>query len=116
MKKKKKKDLKTDAFFPTLTKNVSLFIGTFPGGSDSKIFVCNAEEPGLIPGLERSLEKGKATLSSILAWRTPWIVRGGKKLDKTEQPTFHFTVCELHFNLKNLKTHMDFLKTPLKNI
>ena len=59
---KKKKDLKTDAFFPTLTKNVSLFIGIFPGGSDSKIFACNAEEPGLIPGLERSLEKGMAPL------------------------------------------------------
>ena len=30
------------------------------------------EDPGLIPGLKRSLEKGKATHSSILAWRIPW--------------------------------------------
>ena len=33
---------------------------------------CNAGDPGLIPGLGRSLEKGKATHSSILAWRIPW--------------------------------------------
>ena len=83
-------------------------------GSDSKESACNAGDPGLIPGLERSagertgyplqyswaslvaqlvknppamqetwarslswedpLEKGKATHSSILAWRIPWTV------------------------------------------
>ena len=31
----------------------------------------NARDPGLIPGLEDPLEKGKATHSSILAWRIP---------------------------------------------
>ena len=30
---------------------------------------------GSIPGLGRSLEKGKATHSSILAWRIPWTVK-----------------------------------------
>ena len=29
---------------------------------------------GLIPGLGRSLDKGKATHCSILAWRIPWTV------------------------------------------
>ena len=44
---------------------------TFPGGSDSKEYICNAEDLGLIPGLEDPLEKGMATHSSILAWRIP---------------------------------------------
>ena len=36
---------------------------------------CNAGDTGdvgSIPGLQRSLEKGLATHSSILAWRIPW--------------------------------------------
>ena len=33
---------------------------------------CNAGDPGSIPGLERSPEKGMATHSSFLAWRIPW--------------------------------------------
>ena len=33
-------------------------------------------------GWEDRLEKGKATHSSIVAWRIPW---GGKELDMTEQ-------------------------------
>ena len=35
---------------------------------------CNARGPGLIPRSGRSLEKGMATHSSILAWRIPWTV------------------------------------------
>ena len=44
------------------------------------------------PGWEDLLEKGKATHSSILAWRIPW---GRKELDTTEQLSIHFT--SLHF-------------------
>ena len=44
----------------------------FPGGSDGKESACNAGDLGSIPGLGRSLEKGAATHSSILAWRIPW--------------------------------------------
>ena len=44
----------------------------FPGGSDGKESACNAGDLGLIPGLERSLEKEMATHSNILAWRIPW--------------------------------------------
>ena len=47
----------------------------FPCGSAGKEFACNAGDMGLIPGLGRSLEKGKATHSSILAWRIPWTVK-----------------------------------------
>ena len=54
-----------------------------PGGSDSKESACNVGELGLIPGLKDLLEKGKATHSSILAWRmySPW---GHKELGMTE--------------------------------
>ena len=45
----------------------------FPGGSDGKEFACNARDPGLIPGSERSLGEGIATHSNILVWRIPWI-------------------------------------------
>ena len=30
----------------------------FPGGSDGKVFACNAGDPGLIPGSGRSPEEG----------------------------------------------------------
>ena len=43
----------------------------FPGGSASKESACNVEELGLIPRLGRSLPKGMATHSSILAWKIP---------------------------------------------
>ena len=35
-------------------------------------------------GWEDPLEKGKATHSSILAWRIPWSPWDGKELDTTE--------------------------------
>ena len=44
----------------------------FPGGLDSKDSACNMGGLGSIPGSGKSLEKRKATHSSILAWRTPW--------------------------------------------
>ena len=40
-------------------------------GSAGKESTCNAGDLGLIPGLGRSPEKGKATHSSILAWKIP---------------------------------------------
>ena len=43
----------------------------FPGGSDGKESACNEGDPGLICRLGRSPGEGKATHSSILAWRIP---------------------------------------------
>ena len=43
----------------------------FPGSSVGKEFACNARDPGSILGREDPLEKGKATHSTILAWRIP---------------------------------------------
>ena len=60
-----------------------VFLGV-PGGSAGKESTCNEGDIGSILGLERypekkkkkkgTLEKGKATHSSILAWRIPWTV------------------------------------------
>ena len=50
-----------------------VFLG-FPCDSAGKESVCSAGDLGSIPGSGRSLEKGKATHSSILAWRIPWTV------------------------------------------
>ena len=47
----------------------------FPDSSVAKESTCNAGDPSLILGWEDSLEKGKATHFSILAWRIPWTVQ-----------------------------------------
>ena len=52
----------------------SFSVSGFPSGSAGKESVCNARDLGSVPGLARSLEKEKATHSSILAWRIPWTV------------------------------------------
>ena len=51
-----------------------VFLG-FPGGSAGKESACHAGDLGSIPGFGNiPPEKGKATHSSILAWRIPWAV------------------------------------------
>ena len=55
----------------------------FPGSSTGKESACTAGDLGSILGWEDPLEKGKATHSSILAWKIPWTM-GRKESDKTE--------------------------------
>ena len=43
----------------------------FPGDSDGKESACDAGDPGLILGWEGPLENGRATHTTILAWRIP---------------------------------------------
>ena len=45
-------------------------------------------------GWEDPLEKGKATHSRILAWRTPWTVESMGSQSRTRLSTFHFTTRE----------------------
>ena len=52
---------------------VSILLG-FPVGSAGKESGCNVEDLGSILGWKDPLEKGKATHSSVLAWRIPWTV------------------------------------------
>ena len=58
---------------------------------------CNAGDAGSAPGSGRSLVKGTAAHSSVLAWKIPW--KGGlaghspcgrKEADMTKWQTFHF--------------------------
>ena len=60
---------------------ILVFVG-FPGGSVGKESACNMGDLCW----EDPLEKGKATHSSILAWRIPWstVVHGVAKSDMTE--------------------------------
>ena len=51
--------------------NSSGVIG-LPPGSPGKESACKAGDLGLSLGWEDPLEKGKATHSSILAWRIPY--------------------------------------------
>ena len=65
---------------------IPVFLG-FLGGSHGKESTRNVGDLGLIPGLywEDPLEKGKATHSSILAWRIPWTEEPGR-LQSVEVP------------------------------
>ena len=47
----------------------------FPRGSVGKESSCSVGDLGLIPGLGNPLEEGRATHSSVLAWRIPWTVK-----------------------------------------
>ena len=74
----------------------SVFLG-FPCGSAEKESACNAGDQVWSLAWEDSLEKGKATHSSILAWRfhevyIPWSC---KELDTTEQLSLHATYLNL---------------------
>ena len=50
----------------------------FHSNSGGKESTCNAGDLGLIPWLRRSLEKGTATHSSILAWKIQWTEEPGR--------------------------------------
>ena len=54
------------------------YLWGFPDGSDGKESGCSAEDLGLILGSGRSLEKGMAIHSSILAWRISWAGEPGR--------------------------------------
>ena len=49
-----------------------------PWWLSSKESSCNSGDPGSIPGLKDSLEKGMETHSSTLAWEIPWIEETGR--------------------------------------
>ena len=61
----------------------------FPGGSDGKESTSHAEDPGLIPEWEVSLEKEMGTHSSILAWKIPWAEEPGRPESTGSQRVGH---------------------------
>ena len=60
-------------FKDLLNVSINFFLG-FPGGSGGKESACNAGGLVLSLGREDPPEKGKATHSSVLAWRVPGTV------------------------------------------
>ena len=66
--------MKEESEKPGLRLNIQKTKG-FPCDSDGKESACNVRDLGSIPGLGRSLEKGKATPSSILACIIPLTVQ-----------------------------------------
>ena len=66
----------------TRLKRLSSSSSDFPCGSAGKESTCNVGDLGSISGLGRFLEKGTATLSSILAWRIPWTEESGRLQSK----------------------------------
>ena len=51
-------------------------------------------------GWEDPLEKGKATHSSILAWRIPWTTVRGVAKNRTQVSDFHFHFsCVFNFDI-----------------
>ena len=45
-------------FLKLMLKSIGYVLGEAPGGSDGQKSACNAEDPGLIPRLERSPGEG----------------------------------------------------------
>ena len=76
-----------------------------PHSSVGKESACNAGDLGSILGLENPLEKGKATHSSIMAWRIPWAVKsmGSQRIGRDWTAfTFTFTSLPADSDSKNL--------------
>ena len=63
--------------------------GSFPGGTDRKASVNNAEDPGSIPGSGRSPEKEMAIHSSTIAWKIPWTEEPGRLQSMVSQRVGH---------------------------
>ena len=61
----------------------------FPGSSEGKESVCNAEIWIQPLGQEDTLEKGMVTHSSILAWRIPWTEEPGELKSMESQRVRH---------------------------
>ena len=81
----------------------------FPGGSVSKEYACNAEDPSLIPGAGRSPGKGNGNLlwCSCLgnpmdreAWWTTvhGVAKSRTQLNDQTTPTNHLRVMLIHGN------------------
>ena len=67
-----------------------------PGGSAVKNPPANSENLGSIPGLGRSPGEGKATHSSVLAWRIPWTEEPGGLQSMESQRVRHDRVAKQH--------------------
>ena len=67
----------SSVYFCVPSLELNEFMGCL-GGSDSKRIWLQRQRPGIDPWVgKKSLEKGMATHSSVLAWRIPWTEEPG---------------------------------------
>ena len=59
-------------------------------------FVCNAGDPGFIPGMSRSPGEGHATHASVPAWRIPWTQEPGGLQSMESQRVGHDSATNTH--------------------
>ena len=91
---------------------------TFAGGSNGKESAYNARGPGSSPRSGRPLEKGMATHSSILAWRTPWTEEPGGPQSIGSQSVRHdlatntFTFTYVQGVVVSIVTITEFMRSP----
>ena len=91
---KSQPDVPCPGFCPTeLSKN------GLPGGSHRKESVCNAGDPGSIPGLGRSPGERNGIHSSILAWRIPWTEEPGGLQSMGSKKVRHCWATNTFFSL-----------------
>ena len=72
-----------------------------PSGLAVKNLPANAGNAGSIPGLGKSLGKGRATGSSILAWRIPWTEEAGRLQSMGSQRVGHDLVTKQQQKAQN---------------
>ena len=77
----------------------------FPDGSEGKNSACNAEDPGLIPGLGRSPGK------RVLAWRISWIEEPSGLQPMESQGVRHDWETNTH---THTRTHTDWRRPQCK--
>ena len=61
----------------------------FPGGSDSEVSACNAEDMSLIPGLRISPGEGNGNPLQYSAWKIPWTEAPGRQQSMGSQKVRH---------------------------
>ena len=64
----------------------------FPGGSDGKVSVYSARDPGSIPGLGRSPGEGNGSPLQYIAWKIPWTEEPGVAKSRTRLSDFTVSV------------------------
>ena len=64
-------------------------VGSFLVAQTVKASAYNAGDPRSIPGLGRSPGEGKATHSSVLAWKIPWTEEPGRLQSTGSQRVGH---------------------------
>ena len=85
---------------------MAILVSGLPWCSDGKESTFNVGDLRSVPGLGRSLKKGTAAHSSILAWRIPWTVEPGRLQSMGSQKIRHnwvtFTLLSLIRKLRSL--------------